>query len=170
MCWLFVDSSEPPEDCFLIYFLGSSEMVDIRNFDIFWQFSGDPPESIKMIILTSVWQFLVNPGFIDCAGDGPLQSQVPNCRVGTSIKSLGGLKLTSKDVATRLQKAKQAKMVLPGGPGVKKNILMLDHDIVFSQCASWSWNHIWSVAAGTTPWKAEEHSWHQGQSWSAVFG
>ena len=50
----FLDDVEPPEDDFSRIFQGSSEIADLVYFVIFCQFSGDPPESIRIIFLRFV--------------------------------------------------------------------------------------------------------------------
>ena len=52
-------------------FRGSSEIVDFGFFYDFRQFSGDPPEFIK-IPLFDIFQAIGD--LIECAGAGPLQN------------------------------------------------------------------------------------------------
>ena len=75
---------EAPEDDFSRIFRGSSEIVDFGFFYDFRQFSGDPPEFIKILFFDN-FQWI--RGFIESAGAGPLQHLL-KYGVG-SIRSLG---------------------------------------------------------------------------------
>ena len=59
------DEFEPPENYFSMISRGSSEIADFGFFTSFGQFSGDPPEFIKILFFDN---FLSMGGVIDCAG------------------------------------------------------------------------------------------------------
>ena len=73
---MIFDDFETPEDDFSKIFRGSSETVDFGCFYYFWQFSGDPPESIKILFFDN---FQSIGYFIECAGPAHCKPWYPAC-------------------------------------------------------------------------------------------
>ena len=71
------DDVQSPEDYFSRISRGSSEIVDFGYVDIFLQVSGDPPVSIKIVILTIFENFQWIWVFIECAGPAQCNVWIP---------------------------------------------------------------------------------------------